>query len=119
MPWAPKHPCTWPGCKELVKDGSRCEAHKRQAMHEYNVKRGGSTKQGYGHHWQVSSEAFRRDAIWCAECLKDGVRTPATEVDHIQPHRGDPELMWDTKNWQALCKRCHSRKTAKHDKRWG
>ena len=32
-------------------------------------------------------------------------------VDHIIPHRGDPELFWDRSNWQALCKNCHDRKT--------
>ncbi len=36
-------------------------------------------------------------------------------TDHIVPHRGDPELMWSTWNWQTLCKGCHDRKTASHD----
>lgn len=27
----------------------------------------------------------------------------ATVVDHKTPHRGDPGLMWDEANWQALC----------------
>lgn len=31
----------------------------------------------------------------------------ATVVDHIVPHRGDPVLFWDERNWQPLCKRCH------------
>jgi 5-methylcytosine-specific restriction protein A len=37
--------------------------------------------------------------------------TPATAVDHIQPHRGDYELFWDSDNWQPLCATCHGRKT--------
>jgi 5-methylcytosine-specific restriction endonuclease McrA len=29
-------------------------------------------------------------------------------VDHIQPHRGDQRLFWDRRNWQPLCRTCHS-----------
>ena len=32
-------------------------------------------------------------------------------VDHITPHRGDMRLFWDRRNWQGLCRPCHSRKT--------
>ncbi len=35
----------------------------------------------------------------------------ATEVDHIVPRRVRPELELALENLQALCKRCHSRKT--------
>jgi 5-methylcytosine-specific restriction enzyme A len=31
----------------------------------------------------------------------------AEVVDHIIPHKGDINLFWDTKNWQALCKWHH------------
>jgi len=40
------------------------------------------------------------------------VTTAATVVDHVTPHKGDKVLFWDRLNWQALCKRCHDRKTA-------
>lgn len=40
-------------------------------------------------------------------CEQVGRITPATVVDHIKPHKGDPELFWDTGNWQPLCKTCH------------
>lgn len=36
---------------------------------------------------------------------------PATDLDHIVPHRGNLKLFWDQKNWQALCHSCHSKKT--------
>ncbi len=36
-----------------------------------------------------------------------GQVVPASVVDHIEPHRGDSALFWDSGNWQALCKRCH------------
>lgn len=66
-------------------------------------------------------------AAWLAEspvyvlvtrCLSfgtPGCGAPATLTDHIVPHRGDPELMWSSWNWQTLCKGCHDQKTAKHD----
>lgn len=41
---------------------------------------------------------------------------PATIVDHIVPHRGDPLLMWSEWNWQPLTKRAHDRKTATEER---
>lgn len=49
----------------------------------------------------------------CVECVSVGLVASATDVDHITPHRGDPRLFWDRHNWQSLCHRCHSRKTAR------
>ncbi|WP_338100978.1 hypothetical protein [Roseovarius nubinhibens] len=31
----------------------------------------------------------------------------------MEPHRGDRAKFFDRTNWQALCKPCHSRKTAR------
>ena len=118
MPFAPKHPCTWPGCKELVKDGSRCEKHKRQQQREIDQRRGSAAKRGYDATWRPGRAAYLVDHRFCVICDRAGIVEPATEVDHIKPHHGDPELMWNTDNWQALCKRCHSKKTAKEDGRW-
>lgn len=36
----------------------------------------------------------------------------ATDVDHIEPHRGDRLKFWHG-DLQSLCKACHGRKTAK------
>lgn len=36
---------------------------------------------------------------------------PATDVDHREPHHGDPRLFWNWRNLQALCTRCHASKT--------
>jgi hypothetical protein len=41
-------------------------------------------------------------------CAAMGRDTAATIVDHIQPHKGDPELFWDERNWQPACAACHS-----------
>jgi 5-methylcytosine-specific restriction protein A len=63
--------------------------------------------------WQrTRAEVLRRQPL-CAECAKIGRVTPATEVDHIIPHRGKRELFFDRSNLQPLCHSCHSRKTAR------
>ena len=51
--------------------------------------------------------AFLRLHPMCALCRT----APATDLDHIQPHRDDPRLFWDQSNWQALCGVCHGRKS--------
>jgi 5-methylcytosine-specific restriction enzyme A len=46
----------------------------------------------------------------CQQCQREGRVTPATQVDHIEPHRGD----WNAFRYgavQSLCLDCHSRKT--------
>lgn len=73
--------------------------------------RGGAEARGYDGRWRKARKAFLQAHPLCAECMKEGKLTPATVVDHIVPHRGDPQLFWDAKNWQPLCKDCHDRKT--------
>lgn len=55
----------------------------------------------------------------CRTCRRMGRFTPATDVDHVDPHRGDPEKFFDLANLQPLCKACHSRKTALEDGGFG
>ena len=50
---------------------------------------------------------------FCRSCAQKGIRTRATVVDHIKPHRGDWTLFCDPHNLQSLCKGCHDRKTAR------
>jgi len=47
----------------------------------------------------------------CLRCLEEGKTVPATEIDHVKPHRGNMDRFWDYYNWMALCRSCHSRKT--------
>jgi 5-methylcytosine-specific restriction protein A len=49
----------------------------------------------------------------CVECAKRNILEPSTVLDHKIPHRGDVDLFWDSNNWQALCKPCHDRKSAR------
>ena len=62
---------------------------------------------------------FLRRNPYCVACNAQGVLAAATDVDRIMPHRGDRKLMWDEHNLQALCRACHSRKTAREDSGFG
>lgn len=75
--------------------------------------RGTAAKRGYNHRWQRASKAFLHANPLCVECERDGKLVPARAVDHKVPHRGDQRLFWDRANWQAMCLRCHNRKTAR------
>lgn len=58
--------------------------------------------------WRRERAAYLRAHPLCCFCEAQGRTTLATVVDHIVPHRGDPELFWDQDNWQGLCATDHS-----------
>ncbi len=58
----------------------------------------------------LSREPLCRDPV--AEHAEWSEVVSATEVDHVGPRRVRPELELSLENLQALCKRCHSRKTS-------
>lgn len=66
-----------------------------------------STARGYGYRWQQYRLRFLAEHPLCVMCKQAGRVEAATVVDHIEPHKGDDALFWDTDNHQALCKRCH------------
>ena len=111
MPKKALKPCKHPGCPNLT-DGLYCAEH--QSLHP---DRPSAAKRGYGSKWQRLSKAYLRRHPLCVRCKAQGRFTAATVVDHVIPHRGDPHLMWDESNWQALCKPCHDRKTGNEDNR--
>lgn len=120
MPRRPKRPCSYPGCPELTEPGQRfCNKHKKQEQKRYDQERGTAAQRGYNARWRRARKRFLAANPLCVECKKEGRLTPATVVDHIIPHKGDMKLFWDERNWQALCKRCHDRKTAKEDGGFG
>lgn len=41
-------------------------------------------------------------------CKERGIITPATVADHIEPHRGDPDLFWNGE-LQSLCAPDHNK----------
>ncbi len=111
MPDAIRKPCSNPGgCSALVPFG-RCEAHAQQTGRAFDSRRGSSTRRGYDYRHQRERETFLKRNPICVHCKADGHVEPATELDHIIPHKGNQKLLRDQSNWQGLCKSCHSRKT--------
>lgn len=123
--------CSYPGCRHPVPRGEKyCDKHKGAGTRREQLqkkerwerrfrKKGSSAARGYGARWRRLRERFLSEHPLCEECLERGRAVPATDVDHIRPHRGDEALMWDEENLQALCHACHSRKTAAEDGGFG
>lgn len=115
--------CCEPGCDDLAVPGrARCEDHlgpwlAAEAARKAAPKMRKVAVLGAEFYqttrWRRARLAFLERNPMCADCAELGIDVEASEVDHIVPHRGDARLMWDRKNWQSLCKRCHSRKTAR------
>ena len=78
--------------------------------------------------WRKASAAFLQRYPLCVLCLARGqineramadlCTTQRTlVVDHIEPHRGDDSLFWNTNNWQTLCRLCHDVDKQRHEQR--
>lgn len=119
----PRKICAVGGCDDIAADGeARCEYHLQQQQRIRNHKR--AAAQGTEHaaasrrlysdpRWVKAAKSWLRRNPLCVDCGELGVIEPATDVDHIKPHKGDRRLFWDRSNWQSLCHSCHSRKTAR------
>ena len=72
--------------------------------------KGSSKSRGYGYAWsKLRLKALERDKHLCQMCLKRGIFTTATDVDHIIPlAQGGSDAM---ENLQSLCHECHKQKT--------
>ena len=108
MPRSPKRPCRFLGCPNLCDHGVYCNDHSDYSADHL---RGNAAERGYGGKWRNARARFLRKHPLCVKCRENGKLTPATVVDHIIPHRGDPILFWDENNWQPLCRDCHGEKT--------
>ena len=113
MPTRPPKPCRALGCSRLTHD-TYCDEHayldSKQLVERH---RASSSSRGYDRRWRKARLCYLREHPLCVECQRHGRVTPATVVDHIQPHRGNRDLFWDVENWQPLCKGCHDKKTAR------
>ncbi len=107
----PLRPCRHPGCPALTRDGW-CPVHK--------PKQTPRRESAQWHSWyslpvwtgQLRPAQLLREPF-CRECAKRGIRTRATDVDHIRDHKGDWARFADPANLESLCHSCHSRKTAR------
>jgi 5-methylcytosine-specific restriction protein A len=118
MPRNPGKPCARYPCPEVVPTGQTyCEKHKQQHRREYDATRRPLYSQKNTLYespaWRRERKIFLLNNPLCKPCQDAGRITTATEVDHIDPHKGDLQKFWDAENWQSICKPCHNRKTAK------
>ena len=116
MPNQPKRFCKYVNCNVRVPAGtSYCTKHRSilaRSMRESFYQK--QTDPLYNTIlWRKVRASFLRQHPLCVHCKQAGYIVPATEVDHIQPHRGNESLFWDESNFQSLCKSCHSTKTRK------
>lgn len=97
-------------CGVRVPHGVRCKceaARDAERKARYDKTRPNSTQRGYGSRWEKDRKAFlsmRENR----RCKWPGCSEQASHVDHIIPHKGDPALRDDPKNWQGLCAHHHN-----------
>jgi 5-methylcytosine-specific restriction protein A len=108
MPEGAWHECRYPHCSGYAIDANGyCDTHS-----DYDRR---ALDSPFVHRWTHSARYIRARRSWlvrhpvCAVCKAEA----ATDLDHVQPHRGSYALFWDQANWQGLCHVCHSRKTAR------
>ena len=103
----------------MVRDVPYCEQHARLVQLQYDADRPSPSRRGYGRRWRKLRAMYLSHHPLCEDPfdLHGDMPPVATEVDHIIPKRSGGSDAWD--NLQALCKPCHSRKTAVEDGRWG
>ena len=89
---------------------SYCIDHQRQKDRDYSKTRGSSPYNNRA--WMVYRVWYLKRHRLCVECAKEGKTVVATEVDHIVPLSKGGDF-WEPSNHCAMCKPCHSRKTAK------
>lgn len=86
-----------------------CSEHGKRA---YETWRGSSSSRGYDATWRRLRMAFLADNPLCFDCFPHRF-TVATEVHHVRKVADAPELRLEPENLMALCKACHSVRTAK------
>lgn len=63
--------------------------------------------------WRGIATRYLIKNTMCVHCKAKGIWHPATDVDHIIELEDNWDLRYTKSNFQALCKSCHNRKTAK------
>lgn len=103
-------PCKRVGCTSLTRTGY-CEQHTPDWRNRQHKSSNAWRWLYRTREWRQARELQLLMEPFCRECARYGVRTRATDVDHIKPHRGNRALFTDAGNLQSLCHSCHSRKT--------
>ena len=96
-----------------------CDKHLRSIRKQQDARRGSAAARGYDARWRKARTLYLSQHPLCATCQRLGRTVAAQVIDHIVPHRGNRDLFWNERNWQALCKRCHDAKTVREDGGFG
>jgi 5-methylcytosine-specific restriction enzyme A len=111
MPESPQLPCRAPGCRTVgpcpqhdIQRGRLERERKPSWSGWYHIARWRNPV------WGLRARVLAASPL-CVVCRATGRIVAATEVDHVQPHRGDPALFWNIANCQGLCWTCHQNKT--------
>ncbi len=118
LPRKPKHPCSHPGCPELVEYGERfCEKHQKEENKRYEkYDRDPAVRRRYGRAWKRIRDSYAAAHPLCELCLEKGIYTKTEEIHHKLPlSEGGTH---DRANLIALCKPCHARIHAERGDRW-
>ena len=104
----PLRKCRHPGCSRLTAEGW-CPEHKPKQQRKVSaVWHYLYTDPRYG--WDTRRRRQLVAEPWCRECAAKGLRVPATDVDHVVPHRGNVEAFLHGE-LHSLCHACHAAKT--------
>ena len=87
---------------------ARVHKHSQAAQRPVE-RRGSASSRGYDSLWRRAAVAYLNEHPACVICGEG----EQLEVDHIVPLRDRPDLKYETRNLQTLCKRCHGRKTGR------
>mgnify|MGYP002853116460 CR=1 FL=1 len=82
---------------------------KREKNRVYNIARPATHAFYSSMPWRKLREYVKRRNPLCAECLRNGIVTQGTLVDHIVPIEEGGAKM-DLSNLQVLCAACHNKK---------
>lgn len=110
-----KRPCAVASCRNLT-DNKYCDAHAARENPIRARRNPGWQKMYKNTRYLAARERF---LITHPICNVDGCTLPATDLDHIVPHRGDWGKFLDPNNWQGLCHKHHSIKTSAEDGGFG
>lgn len=80
---------------------------RQEQKREADRWRGNAADRGYNHRWAKARLTYLAQHPLCIGCEAEGRVTPATVVDHVDPHHGDPDKFWNVSMWQACCKWHH------------
>ena len=107
--------CSKLGCMNKSVAKGRCNSHQPATL-QSSINNSKASRPEYTRLYQTSAwKNMRKQKLYehplCMRCDSYGVTTPAVDVDHVVPHKGDANLFYNTNNLQTLCHRCHSYKT--------